>query len=147
MLQGVAARHGLPEHRLQMGSPWSAQKPAAMDLPVTQKELEALRKDIAPVTGQQQQQQQLNNNNNNRRQRTKRGRGGAGGRGGGRGGFSGSKPAWQVIVEKRSTLCTLFNTGACTKTAETCQVGRHLCSKQTSATHLCLGGHAEKDCR
>ena len=125
-----------------MGSPWSAQKPAAMDLPVTQKELEALRKDIAPVTGQQQQQQQLlnNNNNNNRRQRSKRGRGG---RGGGRD----SKPAWQVIVEKRSTLCTLFNTGACTKTAETCQVGRHLCSKQTSATHLCLGGHAEKDCR
>ena len=132
-----------------MGSPWSAEKPAAMDLPVTQKELEALRKDIAPVTGQQQQQQQPlnNNNNNNRRQRTKRGRGGAGGRGGGRGGFSGSKPAWQVIVEKRSTLCTLFNTGACTKTAETCQAGRHLCSKQTSATHLCLGGHAEKDCR
>ena len=100
MLQGVAARHGLPEHRLQMGSPWSAEKPAAMDLPVTQKELEALRKDIAPVTGQQQQQQQLlNNNNNNRRQRTKRGRGGTGGRGG-RGGGRDSK--------LRAALTTLF---------------------------------------
>ena len=54
-LQAVAARHGLPEHRLQMGSPWSSEKPAALDLPVTHKELEAFKKDITPAGGQHQQ--------------------------------------------------------------------------------------------
>ncbi len=145
LLQGVAARHGLPEHRLQMGSPWSSEKPAAMDQPVTHKELEALKKDIAPVTGQHHQQQV----GGGRRQRSRRiRRGGGGGRGGGRGGgAAGSRPAWQIIVERRSGICPLFNYGACPKTAETCQAGKHQCSKQTAATMLCLGNHAEKDCR
>ena len=38
-----------------MGSPWSSEKPAKMDLHVTHKELEELKKDITPV-GQIQQQ-------------------------------------------------------------------------------------------
>ena len=130
-----------------MGSPWSSEKPASLDLPVTHKELEAFKKDLVPAGGQHQQQQ---SGGGGRRQRTKRGRGGSGGRGGGRGGRGGSmdsRPAWQIILEKRSKLCQLFNVGACTKTAETCQAGEHKCSKQTSATRLCLDSHAEKDCR
>ena len=129
-MKQVAASHGLPEHRLQMGNPWAGEKPASANLPVTHKELqiqveEQIKQKLPP---------QGAGGGRGKRNRGNKGRGGQGGGRGGRGrgggGGAGNKAAWQIVLEKRSNLCPLFNYGTCPKTAETCTMGKHQCSKQ-----------------
>ena len=54
-------------------------------------------------------------------------------------------PAWQVLEEKRSRLCPLFNLGICSKTSEQCSK-EHRCSKKIGPTHLCWEPHPEAEC-